>query len=75
MILEITHQHKSPKTFLLLNDPYKKQNIIKQVPNPTNLCHKKMDEIYNTNKKYTSHEIFNTNKRIYQYALDNSIRI
>ena len=40
MMIEITHQHKSPKIFLLLNDPYKKQNIVKEVLNPTDLGHK-----------------------------------
>ena len=39
MMITITHQNKSPKIILLLNEPYKK-NIVKEVPNPTNLGHK-----------------------------------
>ena len=36
-MIETTHKTNSPKNILLLNDPYKKQNIVKEVLNPTNL--------------------------------------
>ena len=72
MMIEIKHENKSPKNILLLNDPYKKQSIVKQVPNPTNLVTNKIDERGNMKEKYTSHKLLNTNKRIYHNYLDNS---
>ena len=57
-----------------MNGSYKKQNIVKQIPNPTNLGHKKIDKPGNINKKSTSHELLNTNKRIYKNSLDNYTR-
>ena len=59
-MIAITHQNQSPKNILLLNGPYKKQNIVIQVSNPTKLMNLEIQI-----KKYTSHELINTNKRIY----------
>ena len=73
MMITITHQDKSQKNILLMNDNYKKTKYHKTIIEPNKF--KSQIKLMNMEiqlKKYTSHKPLNINKKIYHNALDNS---